>query len=172
MKIRNVILAAMLILGSPIIAAESNFDKLNKQYITAVDRATAPINKTYVENLKRLLADAAKRGDTKEVEVINTELSKFTKSDNSTLSSQFIGTEWICSNHVFKFNKNGIGEKVHASGTIPFTWRKLDDGRVEVTGRDALESKPKSWTFTFNYNTKDFFLVDGEDRLKKAITPK
>ena len=131
---KTIITSILLLLTLNIYSQD--FIVLQTKYNKAINKVTEPINKVYVQELKKLLDKETKSGHLEEVLKITEELKKFSVTDNIAPDiklSLFLRKKWVSNlGTVYTFNKDLTGEKEYFGKKSPFTWKTTVDDFVEM----------------------------------------
>lgn len=170
---RKIILSLILSLfTSPVLGQMDSIDKLTDNYNKAIERAVKPINDTYQDELKKLLADYSKKGELDKVNKITTILNGISDKPIAAkkIESLFVDKTWRSNvGTVFVFSENGTGTKTYGPETIPLTWRIVDKGLVEISTRNTAKSPIRQWVFRFiNETTGEY--GDSDGLLDKSVS--
>ncbi len=155
----------------------SDLDELQTRYNVAVERAVAPINKVYVDELRKLLERESKMGNLEEVAKITLELKNVIPQkegvirDNSDLEKLFVDKKWKTPfGTTLAFQKNGQGMKTTGADTSPFTWRIIEDNLVEYNGRVTSTAPIKTEYIKF-ISKKEAYIGRDRNQIVVALTP-
>ena len=171
-------LALVLVMFSPVsllqAADPTELQRLREQYNVAVQRALAPVQATYQQQLERLMDSYTKGGKLNEALSVKAEIDKLRSGtvaatvatpQNSKLRSYFVGRTWGTSATNFTFHEDGTGVVQWDAGKDPFKWEIIDGSVVRV-------QRPDKTSFFFFESRQKGKMADHLEGTRKDIEPK
>lgn len=151
---------------------------LKENYQTAIAKAAEPITEVYKKELMKLLEKYKSANDLAGMAAVAEELVHLgmavempASSKDSETDRYFVNRSWVSAAQAeYHFNKDGSGLRTHGGAKAPFTWRKLEGGIVEASGRMAPGSAPRLWFFKFESRNAAKF-GGSKDAITDPLTP-
>jgi hypothetical protein len=149
-------------------AGPAELDRARAVHQAAVEKAKAPITRIYLQELERLRDTYTRAAKLDAANRVQAEIAMIKQGKAPAAStptgpttrppdpSWVEGRTWVSDAGTrWSFLKGGQGEKTFGAGTTTFTWRVLDTGFVEVTGRSGgPDSSLRVWIVRFNSNAE------------------
>ncbi|OAI56610.1 hypothetical protein AYO49_03915 [Verrucomicrobiaceae bacterium SCGC AG-212-N21] len=170
------VLAAFVV--SPSFSEDADFTRLKQNYKAAADRAVAPINQTYLAELRKLLERQTKASDLDGARITMEEIEKITAAkDDKAVSPAVRDIEKLVTGRTFKhvgpstaeFKRGGEGVKIEGAQRIPFVWRVTAPGMVEAVGAFNPDGTHRTFYYKFN-SLRDATYGDTPDATNMKLT--
>ena len=138
---------------------------LRERYDAAIVKATKPVTELYRRELMALLDRYKRANDVASMAAVTEELTRL-DAEAATAAAQgegdgdrlFVGRSWYSAAKAeYHFSKDGKGYRSHGGEKVPLTWRRVDGGLIEVTGKMAPNAPPRIWFFKFEDRKKAQF---------------